>query len=238
MLKLKLTTLEGLPADIAKEYKKDGDSYVLDTDVKYEDVTGLKSALDAEKRARKEATEKNTTYEEKISDLEKRAGSATDLEKSWQDKLTKKEQEFKQKLDAKDGQLREVLVDSEAIRIANEIAVPGGAELLLPHLTKRLTMEEVDGKMLVRVLDSEGKMTALSVKEFQSEVIADKKFASILVASKASGGGANGGQRPAGGKTYKDMTEAERSELARTNRPEFDRQRGEFLKAQQQPQGV
>lgn len=227
MLKLKLTTLDGLSADVAKEYKKEGDEYVLDTDVKFEDVTGLKNALAQEKQHRKQATEKVTTLEQEKATLEARAGSAGDLEKSWQKKLTDKEAEFKTQLTNRDAQLRAVLVDNTALQLAQEIST--SPDLILPHIKARLTMEEVDGKMLTRVLDGEGKMSAASVGELKNEIVADKRFASIITASKASGGGAQGAKSgsSAGGKKYADMSEAERSTLYRENKPEFDRLRAE-----------
>jgi hypothetical protein len=50
----------------------------------------------------------------------------------------------------------------------------------------------------------------------KKEIAADKRFAAVIVASKASGGGAagsgrpNGGGAPTGKKTFKDMNEKER----------------------------
>lgn len=218
MLKLKLAKIEGLPPDIAKEYKaaEDG-TFVLDTDVQFEDVTPLKTALMHEKKARKEATEKVTLLEGEVETLTSRAGNAGDIEKSWQKKLEQAEQKAKVKQDALSQQLRTVLVDNVAQTIAGEIST--APELIVPHIQKRLTIDEQDGKMITRVLDGDGKASALSVNELKSEIIADKRFAPIITGSKASGGGANGGQPPAGGKAFKEMNEAEKVALHRAVGP-------------------
>lgn len=244
MLKLKIdkTAHTALPADIQKEYKAEGDGFVLDTDVAFEDVTPLKNALAQEKEHRKKATEKVKELETNVATLtdekeklEARAKPAGDLEKSWQAKLEKLEAAAKERETALSKQLNTMLVDNVALQMATEIS--SAPELILPHIKARLAVEEQDGKMLTRVLDSEGKASALSVKELQAEMVASKQFAPIITASKASGGGAQGGKGGAGGKAFKDMNEAERTELFRTNRPEFDRQ-SEAFKKQQQPATV
>jgi hypothetical protein len=236
MLKLKISKDDHgkLPADIQKEYKAEGEEFVLDTDVKFEDVTPLKNALAAEKDHRKKATEKVTQLETQVAalndekeKLEARAKPASELEKSWQAKLEKTTTDLKAREDALRKQLNTLLVDNVAIGIANEVAT--SPELLLPHLKSRLTVEEVDGKFVTRVLDGEGKASALSVNELKQEVIANKQFAPIIKASNASGGGAHGGKGGASGKAFKDMSEAEKVTLFKTNRAEFDR-----LSAEQQ----
>jgi hypothetical protein len=231
MLKLKLdkTTHATLPLEIQKEYKADGDGFILDTDVVFEDTTGLKSALEKERKERKEAKERVGTLESEVSSLvsekeklELRAKPAGDLEKSWQAKLDKEKAEFKAKEEGLTGQLRGLLVDNVATQMAAEVSTAPG--LIIPHIQKRLSIEQVDGKFITRVLDGEGKASALSVNELKSEFLANKDFAPIIKASNASGGGASGGKLPPGGKAIKDMTEPEKVAAYRANPVAFDRQ--------------
>lgn len=232
MLKIKLTKDEhaGLPTDFQKEYKADGDNFVLDTDVAFEDVTPLKNALTAEKKHRKEATEKVAALETSIASLtaeketlEARALKPGDLEKSYQQKIEKLTADAKAREGTLNGQLKTLLVDNVAQSLANEISV--SPDLILPHILKRLTVEEQDGKFLTRVLDSDGKASALSANELKAELLADARFAPIVKASNASGGGAQGSKAPpAGGtKDFKSMSEGEKTALFKSNPTEFRR---------------
>lgn len=227
MLKLKLpkTEFDALPDAIKAEYKLEGDNYVLDTDVKFEDVTPLKNALAAEKEHRRQATERATALETANTDLLKKvSGNVTDLEKSWQKKRdddvaaeAAKGAKYKQ-------HLKRVLVDDVAARIANSVS--SDPDLLLPHIKGRITLEETGtGEFITRILDADGKPSALNEKDFSAEIIANPKFARIVTASKASGGGAQGspGQANGGAKRFSELTEKERVNLFRTNRAEYDR---------------
>lgn len=235
MLKLKLTKDEhaALNDTIKPEYKADGEEFVLDTDVKFEDVTGLKSALQKQKDDRLAATTKVkdletqvTTLTEENTTLLARAKSPGDVEKSYQAKVAKMETDSKAEKERLTGQLRSILVDGVAKQIATEIST--APHLLEPHLKSRLSIEEVDGKFITRVLDAEGKASALSVNEFKEEILANKDYAPILTASKASGGGNTGKQLPPEGKAFNKMSESELTALYhKVGKSEFDR-----LKAQ------
>lgn len=207
----------------------EGSEYVLDTDQKFEDVAPLKSALEHEKTHRKQATDKVKVLEDEVRVLTARAGSAGDLENSWKQKLDTANAEAKQREDALNGQLRTLLVDNVATTMAAEIST--APSLILPHIQKRLTIESVDGKMITRVLDKDGKASALSVNELKTEFLANKDFAPIITASKASGGGAAGGKgAPAGGKQLKDMSEAEKVAYAKADPDGFKAAAAELAK--------
>lgn len=208
MLKLKLATLDGLDPLVAKEYKKDGDVYVLDTDVVFEDVTPLKNSLLQEREAHKATKKEKAALDTQIVDLTARAGTATDLEKSWTAKLTAAEQAAKTKADALTAQLQTLLVDNVATVMAAELST--APALLVPHIRTRLAVaEDENGKLVTRVLGEDGKVSALTVKELKESISANKDFAPILTGSRASGGGANGDRPPAGGKKFGDMNETE-----------------------------
>ena len=156
-----------------------------------------------EEKARKDAEE-----------AARKAGDVESLEKSWSEKLNKTALEKDQAIERLNGQLHNLLVDNVASSIANEIALQGSANVLLPHIRARLTVAEVDGKPTTRVLGADGKPSALSVDELKQEFATNEAFAPIIAGSKASGGGAggaNGGRAAPSGNRSK-MSTVEKAE--------------------------
>lgn len=190
-----------LPADVAKEYKEEGDGYQLDLEGGFEDTAALKRAKDHEKkeaneakRLQKEAETALATAQTELQDMLKGAvpkADMTRLEKSYTDKLSAREKELQAIIDGTSSQLQTMLVDNVAIGMASEIST--SPQVILPHITKRLKTEKGDdGKYVTKVLDKEGKISASTVEDLKKELLTDKQFAPILIASKGSGGGANG----------------------------------------------
>lgn len=227
MLKLKLpqSEFDALPDVVKSEYKKEGDVFLLDTDVKFEDTTALKNALNSEKEHRRQATERAGTLEAANTELQKKVtGDVTTLEASWKKKHDDGVAAEKAKGAKYRAQLEKVLVTDVAERLATSLSPD--PHLLLPHIKDRLTVEETgDGSFITRVLDADKKPSALSVNEFSAEILADPKFARIVTASKASGGGAHGSQSkpPGGAKKFSELSEKERTDLFRANRQEYER---------------
>jgi len=141
-----------------------------------------KELLDEKKRAKKEA-------EEAALEAAKKGGDVEALEKSWNDKLQNLENEYQGKLKEYEGLVSQMTAGTEASRIANELALPGYSEVLMPHITPRLQTEIKDGKPIVRVLDKDGKPSAMSVEDLKKEISEMKSFAPVLVGSNANGGG-------------------------------------------------
>jgi hypothetical protein len=84
------------------------------------------------------------------------------------------------------------MVDNVATNIANELALQGSANVLLPHVRGRLAVDFVDGNPITRVLGPDGKPSAATLDELKAEFAANEAFAPIIAGSKASGGGAGG----------------------------------------------
>lgn len=203
-LKLELESVEGLPADVVKEYKLievDGKkTYKLDLEG-LEDTGALKRAKDHEKNARqaaektaKELAERQEALQEELDQMRRGAipkGDVEKLEGSWKEKLAKKETELTSERDAALGTLRTLLVDNIAQSIATKIS--NSPDLIMPHIKARLTTEKTSEGYVTRVLDATGKPSALSIDELQKELTTDKRFSAIIIGSKASGGGAAGG---------------------------------------------
>lgn len=214
---------------IKAEYKKDGDGFSLTVDG-LEDTGALKRAKEHEKERRqkveaelKEIKDQLTTKEDEIIDLRKGAVSKDDveaLERSYKEKLEKSEKEYSGRIQEAEGSLRSMLVDNVATKLANEIStVP---ELMSGAISARLTTEIVDGKATTRVLDQNGKPSALTVEELKKEFVANEKFSSIIVGSNASGSGAQGSGNGGGAaKKFSEMSEADRVSLYKDSPDEY-----------------
>lgn len=167
------------------------------------------------KQERQEAAKRMKELEDQLAsindDKSRKAGDVEALEKSWQEKLTKREGELNSELEQHKGWLKEQMVTGVASSIAAEIAVQGSAKALQPHLTSRLSMEVRDGKPTTVVLDAQGKPSAMTVDELKAEFTNDPAFAPLIVGSKASGGGASGGGN-GGGAATKGSLGGDRSE--------------------------
>lgn len=212
-LKAYLESLEGIPADVAKEYKKveieqDGkkvERFTLDLEGAYitdEPVDALKRARDYEKKEAsthrskvKELTMQSERLQEELDAMRRGAipkGDVEGLEKSWAKKLQDRETALTAERDAALGTLRTLLVDNVAVQLANKITVEGSADLMIPHIKGRLTTEHTSEGYVTRVLDAQGKPSAMSIEELQKDLSADPRFKAIIRGSKASGSGASG----------------------------------------------
>lgn len=224
-MKFRITQAEfdALSEDTKKLYTKQGDAFQLNVEglPQPEDTTALKNAKEHEKKARQDAEAKVRELEEKLGKKAKDDGDIKALEESWQQKLTNRETELTKTIDGLRGQLQEILVENVAQEMASRIS--NSPKLLIPHLRSRLRVEEQDGKSVTRVLDANGKPSALNLADLEKEVVASEDFAPIIIASKASGGGARGSQRGGGAKPFKDMSETEKVDLYNRDPQAFDR---------------
>jgi hypothetical protein len=230
-LKRILTAAEfaALNAALKSEYKPEGDGYVLDlTD--YEDPAALKRAKDHEKEARKNAEKSAKDLQDQLAALTeerdnilKGAIPKADVEKlesSYKTKAATREKELTDRLTALQGNLQTMLVDNVATSLASKLST--APAVILPHIRARLSAEIADGKASTRVLDREGKLSALTIEDLEKEFIANKDFAPILVASKGSGGGAAGSGKGSGAsKKLSEMTATEEAQFANANPEEY-----------------
>jgi hypothetical protein len=202
MLKFQLDTLEGVDEAVRALYTEKDGKFVLGIEglPQQEDVTGLKAKVDellgekklAEKKAR-EAEERARTEREEAA---RKSGNVEELEKSWSEKYNRREAELNGMLEQERGtlstQIRDLTVGRTATDIASALAIPGSAKALLPHIERRLSVEQRDGKPVVVVLDQQGKLSAATLDELKAEFANDTAFAPLIAGSKASGGGAAG----------------------------------------------
>ncbi|WP_335944446.1 hypothetical protein [Pseudomonas sp. G166] len=202
MLKFQLDTLEGVDEAVRALYTEKDGKFVLGIEglPQQEDVTGLKAKVDellgekkAAEKARKDAEEQARLEREEAA---RKSGNVEELEKSWSEKYNRREAELNGMLEQERGvlstQIRDLTVGRTATDIASALAIPGSAKALLPHIERRLSVEQRDGKPVVVVLDQQGKLSAATLDELKAEFANDTAFAPLIAGSKASGGGASG----------------------------------------------
>jgi hypothetical protein len=202
MLKFQLDTLEGVDEAVRALYTEKDGKFVLGIEglPQPEDVSGLKSKvqelLDEKKaadKARKDAEDQARLEREENA---RKSGNVEELERSWSEKYNRREAELNGMLEQERGtlstQIRDLTVGRTATDIASALAIPGSAKALLPHIERRLSVEQRDGKPVVVVLDAQGKLSAATLDELKAEFANDTAFAPLIAGSKASGGGAGG----------------------------------------------
>jgi hypothetical protein len=178
--KISKSIYDALSDDVKKEYvagEGDGE-YVLDvTDLpKGEDPAPIKRALENERNAHKETKTK--------------LGEATAKIESFPDVEALKTQHA-----AESGKLKQfadkTLRDSVASSIAGKIStVPS---LLAPKIAERISVDMSGDEPKTVFLGKDGKPdTSLTVEKISEEFVANPDYKGIIIASKASGGGAPG----------------------------------------------
>jgi hypothetical protein len=202
MLKFQLDTLEGVDEAVRALYTEKDGKFVLGIEglPQQEDVSGLKAKVD-ELLGEKKLAEKKAREAEEAARLEReeaarKSGNVEELERSWSEKYNRREAELNGMLEQErgtlSGQIRDLTVGRTATDIASALAVQGSAKALLPHIERRLSVEQRDGKPVVVVLDAQGKLSAATLDELKAEIANDAAFAPLIAGSKASGGGAGG----------------------------------------------
>lgn len=238
-LKMTLESLEGVSPDVAKEYTKGEDGkFTLQVDGA-EDTGALKRAKQHEKDLRVAAenkvadlttqietltVERDTAAAERDTAKADKGKDTAALEASWQakvDEATAKLENVKSELTS---EVERLLVTNTASSMAHEIStVP---ELFQDVIAKRLQVEKgADGKYFTRVLDADGKPSASNLDDLRKELLANEKYAAIVISGKGSGGGAGGSGSGggAGEKKWLEYSDAELIELRKTDPEKYDR---------------
>ena len=198
--KLSKAEYEKLSDAIKAEYIEDGDGFRLDIDGD-EDTGALKRAKDREAQLRRDAEAKLREAQEELDringDDARKKGDIATLEKSWQKKLDDTKAEYEGKVSKLTAHTTKTLVDNVATQIATKIS--NAPALLLPHIKSRLQADFEGDAPVTRVLDKDGKPSAMTVEELAAEFVANKDFSAIITASKASGGAGKPSNNSGGG---------------------------------------
>jgi len=191
-------TFKKLSKDLQAEYTEKDGEYTLDVagagDI---DNGALKRAKDRAVQERKEEKKRADEAEAKLADLgdvdAKKRGDIETLEKSWGDKAAKAKEDNDAIIASKDKFISKMLVSNVATAMASEIST--SPALILPHIQSRLVADLDGDEPTTKVLGADGKVSALTVADLQKEFVDNKDFAPIIVASKASGGAGDKGQK-------------------------------------------
>lgn len=198
-LKQKITKEEHakLAVHFQSEYVEDGDGYRLDVEGA-EDTgalqrakireTELRKAAEADLKKLQDAEAERQRQLDTLTESEARkAGDIATLEKGWQAKLDTQKTEYEGKL-AKVGKFVDTtLVDNVAIKLAGELS-PKHSALLLPHIKARIAVDNTGDEPKTVVLGADGKASELTIDALKAELVANKDYAGIIIASQASGG--------------------------------------------------
>lgn len=197
-----------------------------------EDVSGLKSKnaelLTEAKDAKDDARQLRKDLQKATTKKAKEDGDIEALEASWKEKYDTDLGVANEAKDEAMKMLRLEKVHSRAVELATTLAVSGSADVLLPHIESRLSMEIKDGRAVAVVMDMEGKPSALTVEELGKEIADNPAFAPLIEASKAAGGGANGAQR-GGAAQSKTATRAQWAGMNPSQKMEFSKDGGHVL---------
>lgn len=214
MFKYKLENLDGLEESQKDLYELRDGAYYLKVDglPQQEDVSGLKAKLDELLGEKKEAKRK---ADEAAAEAARKNGDLEAIENSWKEKYTNRENELNEQLKAHQQRIYGLTVGQQATELASKLAVTGSASVLLPHIQNRITLDENDN---IRVLDSQGKPSAMTIDELAIEFRNNPAFKPLIAANPSTGGGAAGNGFGGGAaKEPKDYTEQERRELKASN---------------------
>lgn len=228
-MKFRLTKeqFEALTADAKKEYTADGEGYklVLEDISDPEDNSALKRAKDREKQRADEAEAERKKLQDKLDGITnesaRKAGDIDALESSWKKKADDAKAEGEATANSYKSKMEKLLVNDVATQIAVELTK--SVKIMLPHIKARLKAEFDGEDAITRVLDADGKPSALSIDDLKKEFRANPDFADIIIGSKASGGGARGGNSGGASKKLNEMNDAERIEFAKTDPEGFKR---------------
>lgn len=235
-----LDTLDGIPEAIKAEYKQVDGKFHLDV-VGGEDTGALKRAKDHEKNLRVAAEAKiadlgtqleaaqqavATVTTERDAARSEKGQDVAALEASWQAKVAAAEANATGIQTELTGEIERLLKTTTATALAHEIStVP---DLFGDVIARRLKIEKgADGKFFTRVLAEDGTPSAITVDELKQELLANKKYAAIIISGKGSGGGA-GGSGSGGGaaeKKWLEYSDTELVELRKSDPDKYDRLR-------------
>lgn len=189
---------EKLVDNIKFEYMADGDSYLLQT-TGDEDTGALRRANQRLKDQVEHLETKNDDLAGKLDKIEKnparKQGDIDALERQWAKEKETAVNEVTAKLEKANGFIKQSLLESAAASLSEKIST--SPSIIRPHIERRLQVDIDGDKPSVKVLDKDGKVSALTVEKLGEEFVANKDFSSIIRVTQASGGA--GSPSPNGG---------------------------------------
>lgn len=161
-------------------------------------------------------------------DAARASGDLKALDESWQSKLKTQKETDGARISTLEGMVRQLTAGSRAETLAAELAVDAESiPALIPHIAGRLSVDMTGDTPLVRVLDKEGKPSAMSVGDLKSELAADKALARLVKGSNASGDG--GASKSGAGGSQKTAKRSEFDGWDQPTRQKFFKDGGKLV---------
>lgn len=174
-----------------------------------EKTSGLKSKVDELLGEKKSVSQKAREIEERAEqDKLKQAKEADDF-KSLFESSESKRGEIEQRFNELNNSIRTEKRNSEAFKLANELASGTNAELLSEFIGRRLDIGE-DGKVVVT--DANGSPTVSTISDLKKELVSSGRYDALLNGTGATGGGATNGRSGGAGISNKKLAEMSKSE--------------------------
>lgn len=178
MAKITQSEYDALPDSVKESFTKEGEDYILKT----EDVSGLKTALENERKARKTAETAAKKFEGLDADeikkiLADKAKSDEDEKKKagqFDEILKAKEEDWKKQLDSEkaradkaENNFRETIADTAIIKAlsANGI-IADRIEAAKVLMKQSVVVEEKDGAQIVKFKDASGYAQEMKPEDF------------------------------------------------------------------------
>lgn len=238
-LQLIVDSLDGIPDALKGEYAEKDGKFHLNVDG-IEDTSGLKSALDKERKANREATAKIKKWEalgksdEEIAELlaaheeaeRKKAEGEGDFDKilgQHRSKWEKEKADLEAELTAARASERSAIIETSVLgALTKAEATAEGLDLLPDRLSSRIKLETVDGKRVLKIMQADGetpmagagKDGLATFDDLVKEAIG--KWPSLFKGSGNSGSGKEPGKGGQGG--GKTVTRAEWEKLSPTDK--------------------
>lgn len=163
-------------------YKQSGDNYVLNVEgmPDFEGMERKNAELLNEKKQGDEQRRADAKAAQEAADaLAKKNGDVQALEASYQKQMADMKASYEGQISGLNGSLTKTLVGNVAQKLATDLCGDNAA-VILPHILPRLAVELVGDQHITRVLDANGKPTALDVEALGKEFGGNKLFAGIL----------------------------------------------------------
>lgn len=223
--KVSKADFDAMPDAIKEHYKADGDNYVLDAD----DADELRRGKDREKEARTQAEKERDDLKTKLKEMEdkvrlEKLGDVATLDKSWKEKYDNDIKAERDKFGGVATLAQKLALKGVAAKVAGELfTVP---DVMEDRIAGRLTadLNDLDDKGLpkVKVLDKEGKISALTLDDLKKEFRAEPSLAKIVIQSRSSGSAIPHSAKPpaavpgAGGDKPADLSKLSATDLVAT----------------------
>lgn len=192
--KLSKTEYEALHDILKSEYEEKNGSYHAKIEDEDDAVNALRKAKDNESNAYKETkaalAKALADAEELKTGQHRKNGDVEALDASWKAKFAERETELLNENGTLKGAAIKAAKEAVLSGLASKHIKPEYQRMFKKDIDERIEVQLENGAAVMRILGHDGKPSALTMADFEKEVLANKEYAPIIIASRASGGSA------------------------------------------------